>query len=71
MKKPIHVALIEDNPQFREVVGLALEEETDLELCAEFGSAEKALETLEGRPGNLPEVTGAAGERILGAVYFA
>jgi anhydro-N-acetylmuramic acid kinase len=30
-----------------------------------------AKQTLAGRPGNLPEVTGAKGERILGAVYFA
>jgi anhydro-N-acetylmuramic acid kinase len=26
---------------------------------------------LEGRPGNLPEVTGARGRRVLGAVYPA
>jgi anhydro-N-acetylmuramic acid kinase len=30
-----------------------------------------ARQTLSGRPGNLPEVTGAKGERILGAVYYA
>lgn len=30
-----------------------------------------AKQTLDRRPGNLPEVTGASGERILGAVYFA
>lgn len=30
-----------------------------------------ARQTLAGRPGNLPEVTGARGERILGAVYYA
>lgn len=30
-----------------------------------------ASQTLSGKPGNLPEVTGASGERILGAVYFA
>lgn len=30
-----------------------------------------ARQTLAGRPGNLPEVTGAKGERILGAVYYA
>ncbi|MDX1599201.1 MAG: anhydro-N-acetylmuramic acid kinase [Marinobacter sp.] len=30
-----------------------------------------AKQTLEKRPGNLPEVTGASRERILGAVYFA
>ncbi len=30
-----------------------------------------ASQTLSGKPGNLPEVTGASGERILGAVYYA
>ncbi len=30
-----------------------------------------AKQTMEGRPGNVPAVTGAAGERILGAVYPA
>lgn len=30
-----------------------------------------ARQTLAGRPGNLPEVTGAKGERILGAVYYS
>ena len=28
-----------------------------------------AREALAGRPGNLPEVTGAAGPRVLGAIY--
>jgi anhydro-N-acetylmuramic acid kinase len=28
-----------------------------------------ARETLAGRPGNLPDVTGAAGPRVLGAIY--
>ncbi|TGN38370.1 anhydro-N-acetylmuramic acid kinase [Marinobacter confluentis] len=30
-----------------------------------------ARQTLTGQPGNLPEVTGASGERILGAVYYS
>lgn len=30
-----------------------------------------ARQTLEGRPGNLPEVTGARGPRVLGAIYPA
>jgi anhydro-N-acetylmuramic acid kinase len=28
-----------------------------------------ARETIAGRPGNVPEVTGAAGSRVLGAIY--
>ena len=30
-----------------------------------------AREALAGRPGNLPAVTGAAGSRVLGAIYPA
>ena len=30
-----------------------------------------AKQTLDGRPGNLPSVTGARGPRVLGAVYPA
>jgi anhydro-N-acetylmuramic acid kinase len=30
-----------------------------------------ARQTLEGQPGNLPEVTGARGPRVLGAIYPA
>jgi anhydro-N-acetylmuramic acid kinase len=30
-----------------------------------------AYRTLSGLPGNLPDVTGAKGERICGGVYFA
>lgn len=36
-----------------------------------MGFAWLARETLAGRPGNLPAVTGAAGPRILGAIYPA
>jgi anhydro-N-acetylmuramic acid kinase len=28
-----------------------------------------ARETIAGRPGNVPEVTGASGPRVLGAIY--
>jgi anhydro-N-acetylmuramic acid kinase len=30
-----------------------------------------AKQALEGKPGNLPEVTGAKGPRVLGAIYLA
>ncbi len=36
-----------------------------------MGFAWLARETLAGRPGNLPSVTGAKGLRILGAIYPA
>jgi len=36
-----------------------------------MGFAWLARQTLAGKPGNLPTVTGAAGPRILGAIYPA
>jgi anhydro-N-acetylmuramic acid kinase len=43
----------------------------DPDFVEAMGFAWLARETLAGRPGNLPEVTGARGSRILGAMYPA
>ena len=43
----------------------------DPDFVEAMGFAWLARETLAGRPGNLPEVTGARGSRILGALYPA
>lgn len=41
----------------------------DPDFVEAMGFAWLARETLAGRPGNLPEVTGARGPRVLGAIY--
>ena len=43
MKPLIHIALIEDHPEYREVIELALAKEADLKLTDQFGTAEMAL----------------------------
>jgi anhydro-N-acetylmuramic acid kinase len=43
----------------------------DPDFVEAIGFAWLARETLAGRPGNLPEVTGARGPRVLGAIYPA
>ncbi len=43
----------------------------DPDFVEALGFAWLARETLEGRPGNLPAVTGARGSRVLGAIYPA
>lgn len=49
--------LVEDHPEYREVVELALGLEADMELIGEFGTAERALRHLQDNPGRLvPEV---------------
>jgi two-component system, NarL family, nitrate/nitrite response regulator NarL len=47
MKKTIQVMVVEDHPEYREAVGLALREENDIELSSEFGAAERALRSLQ------------------------
>jgi DNA-binding NarL/FixJ family response regulator len=46
MNKLISVMLVEDNPEYRAVVNLALDDEKEIELEAEFGTAEIALRGL-------------------------
>lgn len=46
MNTPTKVMLVEDNPDYREVVALALEDETDIVLISQFGTAEIALRSL-------------------------
>jgi len=43
----------------------------DPDFVEAMGFAWLARETLAGRPGNLPSVTGAKGPRVLGVVYPA
>ncbi len=43
----------------------------DPDMVEAMGFAWLARETLAGRPGNLPEVTGARGPRVLGAIHSA
>ena len=52
MQQPINVMLVEDNPQYSEVIELALGEESDIDLVARFGTAEMALRSLSGKTGS-------------------
>ena len=47
MKRKIRVMMIEDHPDYRDGVSLALETETDIELLTAFGTAERALRSLQ------------------------
>ena len=50
MEQNIRILLIEDHPEYREVIELALNKEPDMDLFAQFGSAEAALHRLQERP---------------------
>jgi DNA-binding NarL/FixJ family response regulator len=43
MSKKIQIMIIEDHPEYREIVGMTLARENDLELVSEYGTAERAL----------------------------
>lgn len=47
MKPHIRIILVEDNPEYRQAIKLALEDEVDLELSRRFGAAEVALRGLQ------------------------
>jgi DNA-binding NarL/FixJ family response regulator len=55
MNDPVKVMIVEDNPEFRKVIRLALVRDAAIELSSEFGTAEIALRSLSdgsapGRP---------------------
>lgn len=67
--KSIRVMMVEDHPEYREGIALALELENDIELISTFGTAERALRHLQDRNTtqkpevilldlNLPGITG-------------
>ena len=47
MKQAIRVMLVEDNPEYREVINLALEDELDIDLISQFGTTEVALRNIQ------------------------
>lgn len=70
MKKPIKVIIVEDNPEYRNVLQIAFRGHDTIELIGVYGSAEEALQPIESAPDdfiqpdiilldlNLPEMSG-------------
>ncbi|CAA6677639.1 MULTISPECIES: response regulator transcription factor [unclassified Lentimonas] len=50
MKQPIQIMLVEDHPEYRESLTLALNRETDMQVADQFGTAEQALRHLQSLP---------------------
>ena len=56
-KKTIRVMLVEDNPDYRSVVELALSEEPDIKLVSQYGTSEIAIRSLrEADKADVPDV---------------
>ncbi|WP_372796449.1 response regulator [Pontiella sp.] len=47
MKQKINIMLVEDNPEYRNVIGFAMEQEEHMDLTHEFGLAERALQSFQ------------------------
>jgi DNA-binding NarL/FixJ family response regulator len=47
MKKNIRVMMVEDHPEYREVIEIALAKAPGIELVSEFGTTERALRSLQ------------------------
>jgi len=47
MTSSIRIMLVEDHPEYREIVEMALNKEPDMELVGEFGTSERALRSLQ------------------------
>ena len=50
MKKNINIIMVEDHPEYREIVEMAISRQEDMELTEQFGTAERALEHLHDQP---------------------
>ncbi len=48
---PIKIMLVEDSPEFREVIAFSLSDEADIEIVSQFNTADAALRSLQ-HPGN-------------------
>ena len=57
MENKIKIMIIEDHPEYREIVGMTLSRESDMELVSEYGTAERALRSFNtSRVPVLPDV---------------
>lgn len=56
MSKSIKLMLVEDSPEYRETIALAVEREEDIRLTGQFGTVEEALSYLEDNLVNVPDV---------------
>ncbi len=57
MSQKIRIMMVEDHPEYREIVELALSKKDDMKLVSQFGTAERALRSLRDRDlGGRPDV---------------
>ena len=52
MKKHINIIMIEDHPEYREIVEMAISRQNDMTLTDQFGTTERALQHLQDKQDN-------------------
>lgn len=52
MNQKIRIMMVEDHPEYREIVELALSKEPDMELVSQFGTSERAMRSFRDRNGS-------------------
>ncbi len=60
MNDKIKIMMVEDHPEYREIVELAIGRQPDMELVSQFGTSERALRSLERFATLLDETRSAA-----------
>ncbi|WP_033367934.1 response regulator [Rubritalea marina] len=56
MSETIRIMMVEDHPEYREIVELAIGRQDDMELVSQFGTAERALRSLDDPGAEAPDV---------------
>ena len=58
MNRKIRIMMVEDHPEYREIVELALSKEPDMELVSQFGTSERAMRSFRDRKngGEKPDI---------------
>jgi len=57
MKRKIQIMLVEDSPEYRNVIALALDRDPEMELISNVGTAERALSNLQDMaPAKVPDL---------------
>ena len=56
MSGKIKIMMVEDHPEFREIVELTINRQTDMELVSQFGTAERGLRSFSSAGAVMPDV---------------
>lgn len=56
MSKNIKIMMVEDHPEYREIVEMMINRQPDMELLSQFGTAERGLRSLQDTPSSVADI---------------